>query len=68
MPFRHAVVVKDPTDLVNHLHSQMGLDIHETILKVGIDGGRGSLKVFNENSGIYSGCVELSSTLHLMFP
>ena len=39
------MVVKDPTDLVQHLHAQMGLDIHDTILKVGIDGGRGSLKV-----------------------
>ena len=38
-------MVKDPTDLVTHLHEQMDLDMHETILKVGIDGGRGSLKV-----------------------
>ena len=39
------MIVKDPTDLVLHLHAQMGLDIHDTILKIGIDGGRGSLKV-----------------------
>ena len=38
--YAHAVVVKDPTDLVHHLHAQMGFDIHETILKIGIDDGR----------------------------
>ena len=43
--YRHAVVVKDPNDFVARLHEEMGLDIHETILKIGIDGGRGSLKV-----------------------
>lgn len=37
--------MKDPTDVVVHLHKQMDLDLHETILKIGIDGGRGSLKV-----------------------
>ena len=41
------MVVKDPTDLVAHLHEEMDLDMHETILKIGIDGGRGSLKVFS---------------------
>ena len=47
MFIRHAAVVKDPNDFVMHLHEQMGLDIHESILKIGIDGGRGSLKVCN---------------------
>ena len=31
--YRHAVVVKDPNDFVARLHEEMGLDIHETILK-----------------------------------
>ena len=38
-------VVKDPTELVQFIHSKMDLDIQETFLKVGIDAGHGSLKV-----------------------
>ena len=43
--YRHGVFVKDPNDFVMHLHEQLGLDIHETIMKIGNDGGRGSLKI-----------------------
>ena len=42
-------IVNDPTKLVHCLHEKMGLDIRETFLKIGIDGGHGSLKVCFDN-------------------
>ena len=38
-------VVNNVTELVYDIHEKMNLDIHETFLKIGIDGGHGSLKV-----------------------
>ena len=51
---RHVPVVNDATALVHHLHDKMGLDIHETFLKIGIDGGHGSLKVEYIHNSDYS--------------
>ena len=36
--------VKDTNDFVTYIHDVMGLSFHDTLLKVGIDGGGGFLK------------------------
>ena len=38
-------MVKDSTELIFHLHEKMGLDVHDTHLKVGFDYGGECLKV-----------------------
>jgi hypothetical protein len=37
--------VKDITDLIYFVHEKRNLHLNDTVLKVGIDGGQGSLKV-----------------------
>ena len=42
---RTLVTVKDATETIYHLHEQLGLEIHETSVKVGFDYGGECLKV-----------------------
>lgn len=39
------VVVKDLMEYLDHVHDKRGLSIHETVIKIGLDSGGGSLKV-----------------------
>ena len=39
------VVVKDSTEVIYHLHEKLGLEIHDTTIKVGFDYGGECLKV-----------------------
>ena len=38
-------VCQDPKDLVNHICQECGIHIQDVLVRVGIDGGHGSLKV-----------------------
>ena len=42
---RDVVFVRDLTEYLRRVHDKLGLDFAETHLKIGIDSGRGSLKV-----------------------
>lgn len=39
------VFVKDPTELVNHICHERSIHVQDALVRVGIDGGQGSLKV-----------------------
>ena len=42
---KDVVIVKDIMVYLHHLHEKRGLSIQETVLKIGLDFGGGSLKV-----------------------
>ena len=42
---RDVVIVCDLTNYVTRIHDNLGLDFSETLLKIGMDSGRGSFKV-----------------------
>lgn len=39
------IYVKDPTEFVNHVCDERNINIHDAVVRIGIDGGQGSLKV-----------------------
>jgi hypothetical protein len=43
--FRSVPVVKDVTDLIYFVHEKRNLHLNDSVLKIGIDGGQGSLKI-----------------------
>lgn len=52
------VYVKDPESLIDHVCTSRGLELNKIIVRIGIDGGQGSLKVimnvFDKDMSIYS--------------
>ena len=45
------VFLKDPSAFVNHIVEERGLDRDQVMVRVGLDGGQGSFKVYGVNLG-----------------